>query len=94
MSEAKAAFAERTMSCFKSKFYRYMEDNAHKYSSKMSQFIEGLNSSYKLFEKLYTKNCQEFRFFCPFRTASQYEKRENPISKIETEFSSRIKTWP
>ena len=44
MSEAKAAFAERTIRSLKNIVYRYMEDFGYKYIHKLPQFITTLNS--------------------------------------------------
>ena len=44
MSEAKAAFAERTIRSLKKIPYRYMEDSVYKYIHKLPQFITTLNS--------------------------------------------------
>ena len=44
MSEAKAAFAERTIRTLKNIFYRYMEGFRYKYIHKLPQFITNLNS--------------------------------------------------
>ena len=45
MSETKAAFAERTIRSLKNILYRYMEDFGYKYTQKLPQFINTLNSS-------------------------------------------------
>ena len=44
MSEAKAAFAERTIRSLKNILYRYMEDYGYKYIHKLPRFITTLNS--------------------------------------------------
>ena len=44
MSEAKAAFDERTIRSLKNILYRYMEDFGYKYMHKLPQFITTLNS--------------------------------------------------
>ena len=44
MSEAKAAFAERTIRSLKNIPHRYMEDFGYKYINKLPQFITTLNS--------------------------------------------------
>ena len=43
-SEAKAAFAERTLRSLKKILYRYMKDFGYKYIHKLPQFITALNS--------------------------------------------------
>ena len=44
MSEAKAAFAGRTIGSLKNNFYRYMEDWGYKYIPKIPQFIATMSS--------------------------------------------------
>ena len=75
MSEAKAAFAERTIRSLKNILYRYMEDNGDKYIHKLTHFVTTLksrrNCSIDLIPKnvkntdflsiLYSKPLREFR---------------------------------
>ena len=44
MSQAKAAFAERTIRSLKNILYRYMEDYGYKYIHKLPQFFGTMNS--------------------------------------------------
>ena len=61
MIETKAAFAERKIRSLKI-FYFYMEHYGYKHTHKLSQF-ETTELQEKLFDRLNTKEYQEFRPF-------------------------------
>ena len=66
MSEAKAAFAERTIRTLKNKFQRYMENNGYKYIHELTHIVTTLFSRRNSSFDLTPKNVRKNSTLCPF----------------------------
>ena len=81
MSEAKAAFAERTIRSLKNILYRYMEDNGYKYIHKLTQFVTTLNSRRNCSIDLIPENVQssDFLFILYSKPLREFRKPQFKI---------------
>ena len=86
MSEAKAAFAERTIRSLKKILYRYMEDNGYKYIHKLTQFVTTLNSGRNCSIDLIPKNVQNSVFL-----SILYFKPQQEFRKPEFKVGDRVR---
>ena len=87
MSQAKAAFAERTRRSLKNILYRYMEDNEYKYIHKLTHFVTTLNSRRNCSIHLIPMNVTNSDFLS-ILYSKQLRKFRKP--KFETEDRVRI----
>ena len=93
LSETKAAYAEQAIRPLKKTLYRYMEDYIYNYLHKLSKIVTTLSFRKHCSIDFIPKTIANSHFF-PFCTGCHYENIENPILKLETEFSSRSNTYP
>ena len=75
MSEAKAAFAERTTRSLKNVLHRYMEDHSYKYIHKLSKFLTNMISR-KIVRDFITKNVKNSDFLSILYSKRLTESRE------------------